>query len=176
MAMKKASFFKPQLGRSEAQELARKHKISAQGKKARKAGQAIVHGEYSKEHLLTIYKWKTRNRGKSRLDWNSAAEIREALCLAASAKEPRTAIAILTGLSGVNVPVASAIMTAMRPNKYTILDFRALEALGSRTKNRSLRSYLCYLEYCTTLSQKWGLPLRDLDHALWDWSKHRKRK
>jgi hypothetical protein len=166
----------PQLSKAEARKLAQQHETSAEGKEALEAGRAIRGGDFSVEPLRTIYIWKTGGRGKSRLERNSEAEIKEALHLASIAKEPRSAIAVLVGLSGVDVPVASAILTAMYPKKYTILDFRALEALGNRTKDRSLRFYLSYLRYCIELARKWGMPLRDLDHALWDWSKHRKKK
>jgi hypothetical protein len=39
-------------------------------------------------------------------------------------------VAVLTGLSGVEVPAASAIMTAVDPERFTIVDFRALWSLG----------------------------------------------
>jgi len=46
--------------------------------------------------------------------------------LALAARTERSAISVLRGLAGVDVPVASAIMTAIDPKRYTILDFRAL--------------------------------------------------
>ena len=57
----------------------------------------------------------------------------------------RSPIAVLCGLTGVNVPVASAILTAIYPSRYTVIDFRALEALGTNTSDRSLRFFLYYL-------------------------------
>jgi len=126
--------FTPQLSKAEALELAGKH--PSDDPKARKAGEAIRHGDYSFDNLRTIFEWKTKNRGKSRLDKNSMSEVEEALRLAATAKEPRSAMAVLKGLSGVNVPVASAIMTLVHPEKYTVLDFRALEALGDQSGRR----------------------------------------
>jgi hypothetical protein len=74
---------------------------------------------------------------------------------------------------GGDVPVASAIMALVYPDKYTILDFRALEALGDTSRRNSVTFYLHYLRYCVALAKKWGLSLRDLDHALWHWSKNR---
>ena len=163
--------FTPQLTKQEALALAATH--SSDDPKARKAGEAIRHGDYSFEKLRTIFEWKTKNRGKSRLNKNSMSEVEEALRLAATAKEPRSAIAVLKGLSGVNVPVASAIMTLVHPEKYTVLDFRALEALGDDSGRRSVTFYLHYLRYCADLAKTWGMSLRDLDHALWHWSKNR---
>ena len=157
--------FTPQLSKEEALELAGKH--PSDDPKPRKAGKAITHGDYSFDNLRTIFEWKAKNRGKSRLNKNSMSEVEEALRLAAMAKEPRSAIAVLKGLSGVNVPVASAILTLVHPVKYTVLDFRALEALGDQSGRRSVIFYLHYLRYCTDLAKKWGMSLRDLDHALW---------
>jgi hypothetical protein len=36
---------------------------------------------------------------------------------------------VLTGLAGVEVPVASAIVTVVDPERFTIIDFRALWSL-----------------------------------------------
>jgi len=62
-----------------------------------------------------------------------------------SAKTERAAVAVLLGLQGVQVPVASAILTAIYPERYTVIDFRALEALGSNTADYSVNFYLTYL-------------------------------
>jgi hypothetical protein len=147
--------FTPQLTKQEALALAAMH--PSDDPEARKAGETIRHGDYSFDNLRTIFEWKTKNRGKSRLNKNSMSEVEEALRLAAMAKEPRSAIAVLKELSGVNVPVASAIMTLVHPEKYTVLDFRALEALGDQSSRRSVTFYLHYLRYCTDLAKKWGM-------------------
>jgi hypothetical protein len=167
--------FTPQLSREEAVELASQHRSDRPEitEKASSAGEAIRNGDYSFENLRAIFKWKVNDRGKNRLDKNSREEVEEALRLAAAAKQPRSAIAVLKGLSGVNVPVASAIMTSIYPDKYTVIDRRALKALGVSSGRNSVTFYLCYLRYCTALAKEWNLCLRDLDHALWDWPKKR---
>jgi hypothetical protein len=137
------------------------------------AGQRIADGDYTRANFDIIFRWKTGGRGKSRIDRNSDVEIADTLRLAVSAKTDRAAIAVLTGLFGVDVPVASAILTAINPDKHTILDFRALEGLGIDSKDRSVDFYLQYLSACRRLSQECGLSLRELDRALWQWSKER---
>ncbi len=84
--------------------------------------------------------------------------------------EHRAALAVRTGLAGVDVPVASAIMTAVDPERYTVIDFRALQSLGIETANRSLNFYLAYLRACRRIANDNGVTLRNLDHALWQWS------
>jgi hypothetical protein len=66
--MTETSTFTPQLSKAEAFQLARQHKTSCEGKKALEAGAALKRGDYAVEHLRAIYGWKTRNRGKLRLD------------------------------------------------------------------------------------------------------------
>jgi hypothetical protein len=134
------------------------------------AGRHIRAGECTREHLFRIFKWKTNGRGKSRLLRNSDEEIGDALNLAMSAKTERAAVAVLVGLHGVDVPVASAILTAIDPVRYTVIDFRALEALGNDTTNRSVNFYLAYLKVCRQLAEAHQVSLRDLDRALWQWS------
>ena len=134
------------------------------------AGARIRAGCYTAENLGIIFKWKTRNRGVSRLWKNDPAEIADALKLAVLATRERSAVAVLRGLSGVDTPVASAILTAINPTRYTIIDFRALETLGVRSPDRSLPFYLCYLRYCRAVAAKHEIGLRTLDRALWQWS------
>jgi hypothetical protein len=78
-------------------------------------------------------------------------------------------------LLGTNLPHVGAINVeqpeAASPPPQLIVVGRF--ALGSRNKDRSLSFYLCYLPYYTELARKWDMNLRDLDHALWNWSKHR---
>ena len=90
-------------------------------------------------------------------------------------KTERAAIAVLLGLQGVHVPVASAILTAIDPERYTVIDFRALEALGSKSKDRSVNFYLVYLHACRQLAEEHQVTLRRLDRALWHWSSEQGR-
>jgi hypothetical protein len=83
----------------------------------------------------------------------------------------RAAISVLRGLHGIDTPVASAILTAIDPERYTVIDFRSLEALGNKTNDRSVNFYLCYLNACRRLAEERKASLRDFDRALWQWSK-----
>jgi hypothetical protein len=145
-------------------------------KQALAAGSAIAKGKHARKNLDIIFRWKTRGRGISRLKRNKRGEIVEALAVAAAAENERTAIAGLCGLYGVNVPVASAILTCIAPKRYTIIDFRALQALGNRTTDRSIEFYLEYLQHCRGLARRCDVTLRQLDRALWNWSKNKGNK
>ena len=134
------------------------------------AARRIREGDYTRKNFSKIFDWKTNGRGRSRLLHNSDEEIADALSLAVNAKTARAAIAVLTGLHGVGVPVASAILTAIDPEHYTVIDFRALEALGSKSADRSVNFYVDYLDACRQLATDSRTTLRDLDRALWQWS------
>jgi hypothetical protein len=107
---------------------------------------------------------------------NSDDEIADASTLATAATTERAAISVLCGLQGVDVPVASAILTAIDPERYTVIDFRALEALGSSSKDRSVNFYLAYLDACRRLAKMHHVSLRDLDRALWQWSSEQTKR
>lgn len=134
------------------------------------AGKLIRTGQYTRANLSKIFEWKTKGRGRSRLLCNTDKEIEDALQLAANAKTERAAISVLKGLCGVDVPVASAILTMIYPERYTIIDFRALHALGNKNTDRSVDFFLIYLIYCRHLAKTHKLSLRNLDRALWKWS------
>jgi hypothetical protein len=138
--------------------------------KALEAGSRIAWGQYRPDDLRTIFRWKTGGRGISRLDGNSDPEIAEALAFATSAKTDRAAVAVLLGLRGVAVPVASAILTAIKPSRYAVIDFRALESLGCKSLDRTIDFYLRYLRFCRSLGEQQNVDLRTLDRALWQWS------
>lgn len=138
---------------------------------ALEAGRCIKEGQYSRANLEKIFEWKTNGRGRSRLAKNSDEDIADALRLVTAAKTDRAAVAVLLGLNGVQVPVASAVLTAIDPEKFTIIDFRALEALGVVQPAININFYLAYLEECRRIAGVNNVSLRTLDRALWQWSK-----
>jgi hypothetical protein len=144
------------------------------------AGKAIRNGNFSLANLTAILKWKSP-RSVHHLDGNSPDQINAALEKAASPDiSTKDAMEALMKLRGVAVPVASAILTTIFPERYTVIDFRALEALGHPLI--SVEFYEDYLAFCRKLADsgiirpQGDLPapttLRALDRALWQWSKN----
>jgi len=147
-------------------------------KAAFEAGQAIRNGEYTLANLEPIVRWKSE-RVVQYLIGNSNEKIRRALATAASPESStETAVKALLELQGVDIPVASAILAAIFPERYTVLDFRALEALGHA--RHDVRFYEEYLDFCKRLAESnivkpqsdlpGPTPLRTLERALWEWS------
>jgi hypothetical protein len=64
------------------------------------------------------------------------------------------------------VPTTATIL----PEKYTIINVNALEALGvdDRSKGQAVY-YLAYLKKCRELAAQFNVSLRTMDHALWQW-------
>lgn len=162
---------------SEIPRLAARYVVDDQGAddKALRAGREISSGNYSRDNLQVIFHWKTGGRGISRLRRNTDEEIADALQLAVRAAADRSAVAVLCGLNGVEVPVASAILTAINPERFTIIDFRALESLGitDRQAYYTIDFFIDYLRFCRRLANECRVGLRTLDRALWHWSKEK---
>ena len=132
-----------------------------------KSGKRIATGEIDPGLLDPIIDWKS-SRPKTRIKTgNTPDELSEALRVAVSAKQVRTAVGVLCGLNGVDVAMASAILTAIKPDMYTVIDWRALNALGVEKSWLTVDDYLQYLEFCKAKAAELEISLRDLDQALW---------
>lgn len=140
---------------------------------ALEAGAGIAAGNYDRENLNVIVRWKSARR-VALIDDNSDLDITRSLRFATDSRtSERSAIETLERLHGVGIPVASAILTLVHPDKYTIIDFRALESLGVNDWPDSVEYYLAYLAACRELALRYSKSLRTLDRALWQWSKER---
>ena len=180
------AYFQLQPAEAELQQLAEQYwqeigeKDQQLEMEAFEAGRAIRHeAEYSLKNLETIVRWKSE-RTVHYLIRNSDESIRRALSVAASPESTTdAAVCALLELHGVDLPVASAILTAIFPERYTVLDYRALEALGHSRHN--VHFYEEYLDFCKRLAESnivspqcelpAPTPLRALDRALSEWTR-----
>jgi len=172
--------FTLQPAESELQKLAETYWQKA-GSREHEAGAAIRGGDYTLANLEAIVRWKSE-RVVHYLIANSEAQIKKILAVAAAPETPvKQAVEALTELRGVDLPLASAILAAIDPERYNVLDFRALEALGHERHN--VEFYAEYVAFCHRLAERGivkpqpGLPgpsaLHALDRALWEWSRER---
>jgi hypothetical protein len=140
------------------------------------AGARIRAGACSRDNLAPILTWKVSDRGRSRPLRNSDEEVADALRTALLASTPRAAVAVLIGLSGVAVPIASAILAAIKPEQYGVLDNRGLRALGcgpleiGPRQSMPLDLYLNYLQYCRRMASDCQVSLHTLERAFWQWA------
>jgi hypothetical protein len=80
----------------------------------------------------------------------------------------------LLQLKGIRVPTASAILAHLYPERFTVIDVRALNALS--ISNFELAFYNYYNEYCIKFAKEHNVSLRDLDRSLWELGGKRSRR
>jgi hypothetical protein len=147
------------------------------------AGTAIRNGDYTLGNLEAIVRWKSE-RAVHYLIGNSTESIRRALEVAAAPEaSPHEAIGSLLALHGVDLPVASAILTAIFPQRYTVMDCHVLEALGY--PRQDVHFYEDFLAFCNHVVAAGAVPnqadvastpLRSLDRALRQWSENQSER
>lgn len=132
--------------------------------------------------LLHIDLWKNGHRNLFRIMRNKPIAIENLPDdkEEAELKSTENLEALLEG-KGIGIPTASAILTFLRPNVYTVIDKFTVEAInkiyGTNFRADTLKSkdYKEYLKYF------WGLPIkfpelktlkfRDIDKAIMYWGK-----
>ena len=129
-------------------------------------------GVISKRDFLEICEWKSL-RQRARYAENSAELVEEATHIALSARDERIRIGVLLVLRGVGWPVASTLLYFAHRDPYPILDFRALWSLGV---DRPPAAYdfgywWSYVQACRRIAREAAVNVRDLDRALWQYSK-----
>ncbi len=136
------------------------------------AGRRLLNSQFNLEDVKTIVEWKSPRR-MDRFKLNSPEQVEAAIrqaVEATNAGDVRRAVKALTKLAGVKLKMASAILTAMFPDLYTVCDFRASHALGVKDSS-GLRFYVAYLAACREMAGRYGVSMRDFDRANWQWSK-----
>jgi hypothetical protein len=133
---------------------------------------AHAQGFYTRDQFLVVCAWKTP-RSRPRVAANGEDAVRAATGAALSAADERVRMEALLALEGVGVPTASTLLYFSEPDRYPILDVRALESLGQPV-DRSTYPVAYWLEYlaaCRALALRHGIGLRTLDKALWQHSR-----
>lgn len=138
---------------------------------------ATEHGYLCKRDLVTISRWKSP-RNQWRVESNPAEFVKESTRIALSTPCEELRISVLTLLRGVAWPTASVVLHFAHRDPYPIIDFRALWSLGV---DSSLVSYTFdlwweYVEFCRKLASECRLTMRDLDRALWQFSKENQKQ
>lgn len=132
---------------------------------------ARARGYYTRGEFIAVCAWKTpRSRARVAANSRHAVVSRTARALAADDESER--ITSLLELQGGGVPTASTVLYFAFPVDYPILDVRALESLGVRSRSTyPLSLWLWYLDACRGLARAHDVCIRTLDKALWQHSK-----
>lgn len=125
----------------------------------------------NKDKFIKLCLWKSP-RPKKSYEKNSEQLIRELTKFSFQTKSEEAGIKSLTCLSGVSFPVATTILHFAFPDKYSIMDFRAIWSLGwEQPKLYTFEFWEKYYKEIQRLSNKFSLPIRTIDKALWQYSK-----
>ncbi|MBI1900426.1 MAG: hypothetical protein HYS13_04830 [Planctomycetia bacterium] len=127
-------------------------------------------GFLTKQQFVKVCEWKSP-RPKRRFESNDADLIREVSTLARTTTSERMRIQVWTLLDGVNWPTASVFLHFAFPDKYPILDVRALWSLGvDHPPVYNFPFWCTYTDACRSLARSAKVTMRELDEALWKYS------
>ena len=143
-------------------------------------------GRMTLPELKKLSFWKAGGRQQANVALNSIGAVKAVTRAAVQVNseipnEPALPIGILTTLDGVDIPTASAIMTALDPQRFGILDIRVWKALrkavpddfqpieSKEGNRRPFRLYEVdqYLSVIREVAAQTELSCREIDKALW---------
>ena len=132
----------------------------------------------TRSEFLAMCRWKSP-RAVKHYSKNHTKSIQEAVGAALSTRSERGRLALLTGLKGVNVPMASAILMLTNPKRYGVIDIRVwqlLYALGSVTskpsgKGFSFNNWYHYLQKLRYFAKKHRVSVRTVERTLFRYHK-----
>jgi len=85
-------------------------------------------GHFTRAEFVQMCRWKSP-RARHLWETNSPLRIRAVSRQVLAARSERRRMQLLTGLRGVGVPIASAILTLLDPRRYGVLDIRCWQLL-----------------------------------------------
>ncbi len=132
---------------------------------------AAARGHYRRAEFLLVCAWKSP-RSRPLVAANPARRVAARTRAAFATGDEAARMAALLSLDGVGVPTASALLYFAFPDRYPVLDVRALESLGVRGRSTYPPAFwLAYLDACRALAAAHGVTVRTLDKALWQFSR-----
>lgn len=169
--------FKLRLDEASILDLARRYTYPPEDEVVDEIGpRAKRRGYFTKEDFKILCSWKTQ-RSKSRVDSNPDELVEEATRIARSTPFEELRIGVLTRLHGVSWPTASVVLHFAHKDPYPIIDFRALWSLGvdNRPQFYKFDYWWEYVQVCRELAGKCAVSMRELDRALWQYSKENQK-
>ena len=145
------------------------------GRNAREADECISdvlksaeHNGLSLEDLHAVGQWKAGGRLRHLIDRNEENKVLRVSRAAFAETNEQLRIERLTELVGVSWPMASTILHFVFPERYPIIDIRAMNTLGGPDPaGFDIEKWKMYFELCRKTAKEYGVSLRDLDRALW---------
>lgn len=125
------------------------------------------------EDYLWIVTWKSGGRTRPYFEQNDPKYVAHIIEIILRDIPPSWKIRHLTTLNGVKEPTASAFLTFIDPERYTVMDYRSWSVLYAcgilrepPTSAYDAPDYSEYLRACCRTADKYDVDLRTLDRAL----------
>lgn len=133
-----------------------------------------LRGFLDKPLFMRMARWKSVRPTKHYLS-NSALAVETATAGAIAATDDRAALLSLTALNGVALRTATALLHWLRPDRYPILDYRVVSALGESApaSYEDPAFYAFISDRVRRIATQHALDLRTVDRAMWSWDKLR---
>ena len=144
--------------------------VEKESKKWLKSHRFLDRGRFIKIGL-----WKSK-RPKKKYESNDDLVVGEITRFSFATNSEEARIKSLMVLNGVSYPLASVILHFAFPNKYPIMDFRAIWSLGwQQPKYYTFDFWQKYCKEIKKISGKTGESIRAIDKALWEYSKENQK-
>jgi thermostable 8-oxoguanine DNA glycosylase len=135
-------------------------------------------GFISKDLGMKILKWKS-HRPTKHYDKNSKADFENITKNAFQQKDEKIKIHILTALTGVSYPAASAILMFYDPDQYPVIDIRVWKQLykngllteNPKGQNFTLYQWETYLNAIRQIAKELAITPRQVEKRLFDHGK-----
>jgi hypothetical protein len=132
-------------------------------------------GFLTKPEFLALCEWKSP-RTRPRCASNSEDFVVAVTRTALGSTNEQLRIEVLTLLQGVSWPTASVILHFCARDPYPILDVRAVWSVSAAVPARvDYPFWAGYTRFTRDLAVRAGVSMRDLDRALWQYSKEHQR-
>ena len=124
------------------------------------------------DDIERVYRWKS-SRSVGHFLTNDSEHVVSAVRSALRANDDAAALAWVETLNGVKARTGSALLAIFRPDRYTVMDWRARQTLEAFGYLEDLRRaswtnvWPGYMSRCREIASRTGVTLRDLDRALW---------
>lgn len=138
------------------------------------------------DELEEIFKWKLRSQYGRQTKKRSLNTNENIITITRTAfgithieddYETKLKLKILISITGIEIPVASAILTLCYPEKYSVIDFRNWNQIYKSEKkktNYTAKEYTDYLKIIRNLATNYGLIPQEIDIAIWQKDREQK--
>jgi len=131
-------------------------------------------GHMQPSDLEEVARWKYPGPAvRNMVALNSFVDVEEISRVSFATDSERLRIGALMTLNGVAGPMASVILHFVFPDRYPVLDKRVMRTIGAPIAYQYDR-WLQYGEFCRRAASDYGVTLRILDEALWQYDYERR--